>query len=71
MLVVRRDHLGSSVQFAGLATGLVGRSFLLVRFLALTPSPMVVVVLMMVVVVFPILDFFFFLFVLFHLLSLL
>jgi hypothetical protein len=57
---MRVSHrLGSSVQFAGLATGLVGRSFLLVRFLALTPSPMVVVVLMMVVV-FSVLDFFFF-----------
>jgi hypothetical protein len=57
---MRVSHrLGSSVQFAGLATGLVGRSFLLVRFLALTPSPMVVMVLMMVVV-FSVLDFFFF-----------
>jgi hypothetical protein len=64
-------HLGLSVQFAGSATGLVGRSCLFLRFLALTPPAMVVVVLMMVVVVFPILDFFFFLFVLFHLLSLL
>jgi hypothetical protein len=56
---MRVTHLGSSVQFAGLATGLVGRSFLLVRFLALTPSPMVVMVLVMVVV-FSVLDFFFF-----------